>query len=75
VHPEEVALRVFRELRARAARRGRGGLRARVGPDVADVLTRTRSGLIEALGEEARRRIAVVADPALPAGSWAVEAE
>jgi hypothetical protein len=44
-----------------------------VSPEVAEVLVRTRKGLIEALGEEARRRIAVEADPALPAGTWAVE--
>jgi len=73
VHPEEVALRVFRELRARAARRGRAAIRARVSPDVAEELQRSRSGLLEALGEETGRKIGVLADPKLPTESWAVE--
>jgi ribonuclease E len=74
LHPEEIALRVFRELRARAARRGRSGIRARMSPEVLEVLLRTRKGLIEALSEEARRKVVVEADPGLPAGGWAVEA-
>ncbi len=74
VSPEEVAVRVFRELRARAARRGRAGIRARVNPEVAEILLRTRKGLIEALGEDARRSVVVEPDPGLPAGGWAVEA-
>jgi len=74
VRPEEVALRVYRELRARAARRGRTGIRARVNPEVLDALLRLRQGLIEALREEARRDVKVEPDPALPAGGWAIEA-
>lgn len=74
VHPEETALRVFRELRARAARRGRTGIRARVSPEVAEVLLRTRKGLIEGLREDTRRSVVVAPDPGLPAGGWAVEA-
>lgn len=73
VHPEDMALRVFRELRAKAARRGRAGIRARVSPEVADALARTRKGHLEALGEETGRKIAVEADPALPPDGWAVE--
>jgi ribonuclease E len=73
VHPEETALRVFRELRARAARRGKAGIRARVGVEVAEILMRTRRGALQALGEEARRSVTVEPDPALPPDGWAVE--
>ncbi|HEX5137429.1 MAG TPA: ribonuclease E/G, partial [Planctomycetota bacterium] len=72
VQPDDVALRVFRELRARAARRGKARIRARVAPEVAEALTR-RKGLLDALGEETGRRIAVEADAALPPDGWAVE--
>jgi len=72
VHPDEMALRVFRELRARATRRGKAGIRARVSPEVAEALGR-RQGLLDALGEETGRRIAVEADSALPPDGWAVE--
>jgi len=67
-----MALRVFRELRARATRRGKAGIRARVSPEVAEALGR-RQGLLDALGEETGRRIAVEADSALPPDGWAVE--
>jgi len=73
VLPEDVALRVFRELRARAFRRGRSGLRARVCAEVAEALERTRSGVLKALSEETRREVAVVPDPALPPDGWVVE--
>jgi ribonuclease E len=74
VHPEEVALRVFRELRARTARRGKAAIRARVSPEVAETLGRTWKGQLEALGEETGRKVEVLGDPALPADGWAVEA-
>jgi ribonuclease E len=74
VHPEEVALRVFRELRARAARRGRSGLVARVSPEVAEAILRARSGLVEALGEESGRKVAVMADPTVPPEGWSIDA-
>ena len=74
VQPEEVALRVFRELRAKSARRGRTRFRARVSPEVAEVLLRTRSGVLEALEQESRRKVAIETDPGLPPDGWAVEA-
>jgi ribonuclease E len=72
-HPEAVALRVFRELRARAAGRGRAPIRARVAPEVRDILERQRGGALKALSEEARRPVGVEADPGRATDSWAVE--
>jgi hypothetical protein len=45
-----------------------------VSPEVAEVLLRTRKALLEALGEETRRKVVVEPDPALPTGGWAIEA-
>jgi ribonuclease E len=75
IHPDEVALRVFRELRARACRRGRRGLRARVSPGVAEILQGARSAVVDALSGESGREIAVEADASLPADGWEVVAE
>ena len=72
--PAETALRVFRELRARAAGAGRKDLRARVGPEAAAVLEGLRGGVVKALEEESGRRIRVRAAGSLPPGAWAVDA-
>jgi ribonuclease E len=72
IQPEEIALRVFRELMARAARRGSGGLNARVSPEVAAVLRESRAGELAALEEETGRRIEVETDASLPPEGWEV---
>jgi ribonuclease E len=74
IHPDEVALRVFRELRARAAGKGRRGLRARVSPGVAEILQGSRSAVVEALSGDSGREIGVEADPSLPPDGWEVVA-
>jgi len=75
IHPDEVALRVFRELRARATGKGRRGLRARVSPGVAEILKGARSAVVEALSGHSGREIGVEADPSLPPDGWEVVAD
>ena len=74
VDPAEIALRVFRELRARAAADGGRPLRARVSGLVGEILHETRAGELAALEEETGGPIELAPDPALPAEGWAVEA-
>jgi ribonuclease E len=74
VRPEEVALRVFREIMARAAGSEAGGLRVRLSPDVAETLRAMRSAALSALSEETGRAIRLEADPELPPGGWRLEA-
>ena len=71
--PDGIALRVFRELRARAAGPGSRALEARVSSEVAEIFAGHRRGLLEALGEEAGRPVAVAADPGLPSEGWVVD--
>jgi ribonuclease E len=68
-----LALRVLREMRARAARSGgRGGIDVRVPPAVADVL-RTRKGeALAALEASLSGPLRLRADATLPAGGWAM---
>ena len=73
VRPDEVALRVWRELAARAAGRGAGKLVARVSPEVADSLLATRSRILEALAEQTGREIEVEPDTALRTDVWRVD--
>ena len=75
IHPDEVALRVFRELRARASGKGRRGLRARVSPGVAEILQGARSAVVEALSGDSGREIGVETDPSLPPDGWEVVAD
>jgi hypothetical protein len=75
VHPDELALRVFRELRARASGPGRRSLRARVSPGVAEILQGARSAVVDALSGDSGREIAVEADASLPPDGWEVVAE
>lgn len=72
VRPDEIALRVFRELRARAAARKRRALVARVGPEVAEILHGARAGAVAALAEDSGRGIEVRPDATLPPGRWEV---
>lgn len=74
-HPDEIALRVFRELRARAAGRGRRALTARVSPGVAEILQGARSAVVDALSGDSGREIGVEADASLPPDGWQVVAE
>ncbi|MHC4550705.1 MAG: Rne/Rng family ribonuclease [Planctomycetota bacterium] len=74
VRPDEIALRLFRELRARAAGRGEGGLRARASPEVAEILATASRGVVQALSEEAGREIRVEPDASLAPGGWEVDA-
>jgi len=69
---DEVALRVFRELRARAAAPGRAALLARVGGEVATALA-ARASVVDALAEESGRGISIEPDPSLPSGGWTVQ--
>jgi ribonuclease E len=73
VHPAQVALRVFRELMARAAE-GRKPLRVRVSPEVAELLHATRGGAFEALQAESGCEVKVDPDPALPEDAWEIAA-
>jgi len=73
VAPEEVALRVFRELAARATRPDGGQLRARLSPEVAEILRSMRAGSLAALAEETGRPVLVEPDASLPPGGWEVE--
>jgi len=75
IHPDEVALRVFRELRARASGKGRRALRARVSPGVAEILQGARSAVVDALSGDSGREISVEADASLPPEGWEVVAE
>ncbi len=72
--PEATMLRVYRELQARAAGRGRGGIRARLNPEAARLLKERRGGALRALAEETGRALEVEADPSLPPEGWRVEA-
>lgn len=75
VHPDEVALRVFRELRARASAPGPRTLRARVSPGVAEILRGARSAVVDALSGDSGWEIGVEADASLPPDGWEVVAE
>lgn len=72
VAPEEVALRAYRELSARAAGRGRSGLLLRLAPEASALLQPAREGALRALEEESGRPIRVEADPALPLERWEI---
>jgi len=71
--PDEIALRVFRELRARAARSRGGGLTARVSPEVGALLRESRAGALDALASEAGLELKVADDPSLPPNGWAIQ--
>ncbi len=71
--PEVVALRVFRELAARAAGRGRAPLRARLSPEASGVLELVKRGALKALRDESGRSIEVVADASFAPEQWKVE--
>lgn len=73
VQPQQVALRVFRELQARAAEAPKS-LRARVSPEVAELLRATRSGALDALRGETGCPVRLEPDPTLPAEAWEVAA-
>jgi ribonuclease E len=75
IHPDEVALRVFRELRARASGKGHRALRARVSTGVAEILQGARSAVVDALSGDSGREIGVEADASLPPDGWEVVAE
>jgi len=73
IRSDEVALRVWREIIAQAAGGGRGDLVARVSPEVAESLLRTRTQALKAVAGETGREIDVAADAALRTDVWRVE--
>jgi ribonuclease E len=72
VSPDTVALRVFRELMAKAAGRGRSPLTARLAPEAAERLRTVRAGALRALSEERGREIRVEAEPSFPPDRWEI---
>jgi ribonuclease E len=69
-----LALRVLRELRARAARaRGRGGIEVRVPPAVADVLRTRKAEAWRAVESSFDGPVRLRADAALPSSGWAMK--
>ena len=63
VRPEEVALRVWRELVARAAGGGAGAITAHVSGDVAEALQTSRAAALEAVSDETGRPLEVSVRP------------
>jgi ribonuclease E len=69
-----LALRVLRELRARAARtQGRGGVDVRVPPAVADVLRTRKAPALQAVEQSFGGPVRVRADASLPAGGFVLK--
>ncbi|MEE8106573.1 MAG: Rne/Rng family ribonuclease [Planctomycetota bacterium] len=71
--PETTGLRVFRELAAKASKRGRTGLRARLSPEVSGALVSLKGSALRALEEESGRTIEIVGDSDLRPDQWRIE--
>ncbi len=72
-HPLGLALRVLREMRARAARsRGHGGMEVRL-PPIAELLRKKRSDALAALETWLTGPFRMVPDPSIPYGGWAIK--
>jgi ribonuclease E len=74
VAPDEMALRAYRDVLARAASRSRSGTLVRLHPDAAAELLARRGDSLRALEASSGRAIRVEADPALAPDAWRVEA-
>ncbi|HVG93149.1 MAG TPA: ribonuclease E/G, partial [Planctomycetota bacterium] len=73
-HPFGIALRVLRELRARAARsRGHGGLEVRVAPQIADLLRKRKGDSLAALEAWLTGPFRLTPDSTLPYGGWSIK--
>ncbi|MFO0934564.1 MAG: ribonuclease E/G [Planctomycetota bacterium] len=73
-HPLGLALRVLREMRARAARsRGHGGMEVRLPPPVAELLRKKRGDALSALETWLTGPFKLVPDPSIPYGGWAIK--
>ncbi|MBL9089261.1 MAG: ribonuclease E/G, partial [Planctomycetia bacterium] len=73
-HPLGLALRVLREMRARAARsRGHGGMEVRIPPPVAELLRKKRGDALSALETWLTGPFKLVPDPSIPYGGWAIK--
>ena len=73
-HPLGLALRVLREMRARAARsRGHGGMEVRLPPPIAELLRKKRGDALAALETWLTGPFRMVPDPAIPYGGWAIK--
>lgn len=71
--PLGLALRVLREMRARAARsRGHGGMEVRVPPAIADLLRKRRADALAALEAWLTGPFRLVPDATIPQGGWAI---
>jgi ribonuclease E len=72
-HPFGLALRVLREMRARAARsRGHGGMEVRVPPPVAELLKKRRADSLAALEAWLTGPFRLVPDATIPSGGWSI---
>jgi ribonuclease E len=74
LRPETIAVRVWRELLARAAAGGLAPLVVRLGAEVAEALQALRGSALTALAEEAGREVRIEADAALAAEEWRIDA-
>jgi ribonuclease E len=73
-HPTGLALRVLREMRARAARsRGHGGMEVRVPPPIADMLRKRKADSLAALEAWLTGPFRLVPDASLPYGGWSIK--
>jgi Ribonuclease G/E len=73
-HPVGLALRLLRELRARAARsRGHGGMEVRVPPPVAEVLRKRKSDSLAALEAWLTGPFRLIPDATIAYGSWSIK--
>lgn len=71
--PLGLALRVLREMRARAARsRGHGGMEVRVPPAIVDLLRKRRADALAALEAWLTGPFRLVPDATIPQGGWAI---
>ena len=73
-HPLGLALRLLRELRARAARsRGHGGMEVKLPALVLDALRRKKGPALAELEAALSGPLRLQADPAIPYGSWSIK--
>jgi len=73
-HPLGLALRILRELRARAARsRGHGGMEVRLPALVLDALKRKKGPALAELEQALSGPLRLQADAAIPYGSWSIK--
>ena len=73
-HPVGLALRVLREIRARAARaRFTGGLEVRVAPPILDVLRKRKGQALHEMERAMKGPFRIYADPAIAQAGWAIK--